>query len=198
LNGAAYGPSLFVISGAPGAGKTTIAGNLMQRFSFGLHIPVDNLREWVVSGIAHPRPTWTDETARQFTLARHGAADLARRYLDAGFAVAVDDVIGFDDVQSIFIDALRPRAVHPILLFPSLPSALARNATRTTKPFDTSVLISTIEMLHEQFEEQVREYPGWIVLETDDLSVDATVDRILERTGRAIGRDEDSGRGRLG
>jgi thymidylate kinase len=185
LNGVTDAPSLFVITGAPGAGKTTIAGHLMQRFQFGLHIPIDNLREWVVSGIAHPLPTWTDETTRQFTLARQGAADLSKRYLDAGFAVAVDDIIGFEDVHSIFIDALRPRAVHPILLFPSLKEALARNAGRTTKTFDTSVLVSSIEMLHEQFEEQVGEYPGWIVLDTDGLSVEATVDQILERTGRA-------------
>jgi hypothetical protein len=155
----------------------------MQRFQFGLHIPVDDLREWVVSGIAHPRPTWTDETARQYTLARKGAADLASRYIDAGFAVAVDDIIGFEDVQRIFIDALRPRDVHPVLLFPSLERAQARNALRTTKSFDTSVLVSAVNMLHGQFEEQVREYSGWIVLNTDDLSVEATVDQILERTG---------------
>ena len=38
----------------------------MRRFPFGLHIPVDDLREWVVSGISQPVPEFTAETGRQF------------------------------------------------------------------------------------------------------------------------------------
>ena len=63
-------PPLFLITGAPGAGKSVTAAALMQRFPFGLHIPVDELREWVVSGISQPVPEFTEETGRQFRLAR--------------------------------------------------------------------------------------------------------------------------------
>lgn len=40
----------------------------MNRFERGFHVPIDDLREWVVSGCAHPIG-WTDETTRQFLLA---------------------------------------------------------------------------------------------------------------------------------
>ena len=66
---------LFLITGAPGAGKSATAAALMRRFPFGLHIPVDDLREWVVSGISQPVPEFTEETGRQFRLAHsHGVA----------------------------------------------------------------------------------------------------------------------------
>jgi hypothetical protein len=48
----------------------------MRRFSFGIHIPIDDLREWVVSGMAQAVPLWTEETERQFRLARHSAVQI--------------------------------------------------------------------------------------------------------------------------
>ena len=41
---------IFLITGGPGVGKSATAATLMRRFRFGFHIPVDDLREWVVLG----------------------------------------------------------------------------------------------------------------------------------------------------
>ncbi len=119
--------AIFLITGAPGAGKTATAAALMRRFPFGLHIPVDDLREWVVSGIAHPVPEFTEETGRQFRLARAAAAQMAALYADAGFAVAIDDVVHEPDAEACYLAPLAPRTVHKILLQPPLQVALARN-----------------------------------------------------------------------
>ena len=171
---------LFLITGTPGVGKSVTAAALMRRFPFGLHIPVDDLREWVVSGISQPVPEFTEETGRQFRLARGAAAQVAALYTDAGFAVAIDDVIHEPDVQACLTDALAPREVHKILLQPSLEVALARNADRTNKGFDTAVLADAIRGNHRSLGEQNRADLGWTLIDNGALDVEQTVDAILE------------------
>lgn len=115
---------IFVVSGSPGAGKRSVSRVLAQRFSRGVHVPVDDLRELVVSGVAHPVPTWTDETARQFRLASEVAAFIAQRYSSEGFVVVVDNVVfpNFDPFVHL--------AAHRILLRPSLEALHCWHATR--------------------------------------------------------------------
>lgn len=177
---------IFLITGAPGAGKTTAADALMRRFPFGLHIPLDDLREWVVSGASHPVPEFTAETGRQFRLARTAAAQTAAIYADAGFAVAIDDVIHEPDAETCCAALLAPRTVHKVMLRPSLEVALARNAARTNKDFDTSMLVETIRDVHRSLGERNHTGLGWVIIDNGELNLDRTVDAILEGALRSI------------
>jgi protein tyrosine phosphatase (PTP) superfamily phosphohydrolase (DUF442 family) len=178
--------SIFLITGTPGSGKSATAAALMRRFPFGLHIPVDDLREWVVSGIAHPVPVFTAETGRQFRLARGAAAQVVALYADAGFAVAIDDVIHEPDAENCFVAQLAPRSVHKILLQPPLEIPLARNAARTNKGFDTAVLADAICGNHRSLGEQNRADLGWTIIDNGEQTVEQTVDAILESALRDI------------
>jgi chloramphenicol 3-O-phosphotransferase len=168
---------VYILAGPPGSGKSAVATALMRRFPLGLHIPIDDLREWVVSGVAHPVPEWTEETGRQFALARRGAADLARRYAEAGYAVAIDDVLFPDDASAHILPSLAGLTVRPVVLLPRLEVALWRNLRRAGKPFDPALLVPTIRAVHRAYSERLR--GAWPVLDTSDLSLDETVDRIL-------------------
>jgi chloramphenicol 3-O-phosphotransferase len=174
---------VFLISGVPGAGKSSVSEALVKRFPFGLHIPVDDLRGWVASGIAHPIPEWTDETTRQFRLARRAACETARIYSEAGFAVGVDDVLFPFDAENMFAKPLAGLPLHKVLLRPSMEEALLRNATRTNKTFDTSVLAGEVRSLHESMGKCSYERWGWTIIDTTHLTPKETVDEILRRVG---------------
>jgi adenylylsulfate kinase-like enzyme len=172
-------PVIFLITGAPGTGKTSVATALMQHFPFGLHIPVDDLREWVVSGIAHPIPNWTDETNRQFWLARQAAVQTARLYANAGFVVAIDDIIYPAEAQALYISQLPGYPIGKVVLQPTLDSALERNAQCTNKYYDTTVLTGTIRAIHQSLAAYNFAEAGWLSIDSTNLIVEQTVDEIL-------------------
>ncbi|MBB5233513.1 AAA family ATPase [Deinococcus budaensis] len=167
-----------MVSGSPGAGKSTVARALLQRFALGLHLPVDDLRDFVVSGHAPPRLDHPPEAARQFWLARTAAAHTARLYADAGFVVAVDDVLWPADL-GLFTPHWAGLDVRPVLLAPGLAVAHERNATRTTKAYDTRTLVPLIDALHPQMPPDAYREAGWAVVDSARLSAEETVDALL-------------------
>ena len=126
----------------------------------------------------------TSETTRQFRLARQAAAQVAALYAAAGFAVAIDDVIFPGEAQAVFAAplALAGFEVRKVLLQPALAVALARNAERTNKNFDTSLLAEVTRSVHRALSGQDFAGSGWIVIDSSHLSVEDTVDEILRRT----------------
>ena len=170
---------IFIISGTPGSSKSSVSVALMQRFKFGLHIPIDDLREWVVSGVAQPVPKTTPESDRQFALARRSAAQLASTYAKAGFAVAIDDVIDPENAKNLIEHALSPLPVYKVLLRPQLQEALRRNAKRVNKAFDTSILIEVIERIYTEQDAKAYQDERWLIMNSGGHTIDETVDNIL-------------------
>jgi len=168
---------IFLVTGAPAVGKSTFCRALMARFTRGIHVPIDDLREWVVAGRADPFP-WTDETSRQFLLAEDSACDLARRYADAGFAVALDHCSRTLAFDALIKRNLSDRRVMKILLLASPDVNLTRNQERTHKPFPPDVLVPTIHGLNEWYREHREEMENWVIVPNDG-SVEEAVDAVM-------------------
>lgn len=172
--------TIWLISGAPGVGKTETARALATQYAKAIHIPVDDLRDFVVSGFASPLDTWTDETSRQFSLARASAASMARAYADAGFGAVIDDVAREADMAQ-FLGPLAGEGITKVLLSPPLEAAIERNRARTNKNFDPAVLAPHIARLHRALVEGCRPEDGWLVIDNSELDPASCARDLLRR-----------------
>jgi len=176
---------IFLVVGAPAVGKSSTGRALAARFPKSIYIPVDDVRRMVVSGVVHPSENWSPELVEQLRLARQSVSQMAVNYADAGFAVVIDD---FWDPYSQLQEYQRlwqDRQVQRVLLYPERKTALERNFQRSGTGESNEYIAGGVHLVYSHLETVVAnlEKDGWHVLDSTVLSVDATVDRILDRAG---------------
>ena len=164
---------VFLISGIPGAGKTTVAHALAKRFPRAVHLEGDRIGEFVVSGSVLPNEEPREEASRQLEIRRVSLCRMADTFADAGFVVVIDDVVVSPGVLAAYQEELVTRPLAFVQLAPRLEVVRARDAGRDKHWFE----------VWSHLDAQMREWdpsPGlWI--DTSDMTVAETVDAILDR-----------------
>lgn len=188
MPGSAATAPLFLVVGPPAVGKTTTSRALAGRLERSVHIPVDDLRHMVVSGLALPALPWTDEIVHQVALARGVAIRMAEAYAAAGFAVVLDDFPDPHLLAEYAALGARPR-VHRILLMPPQAVALGRLRARSGHGPEADYIKEVLPVAYAIVRPHVDRLAaeGWVVLDTTALGVEETVDEILARTGEPPG-----------
>lgn len=171
---------VFIISGVPGCGKSTISKELVKRFDFGFVIPIETIRELVISGYSGPLPEWTEETTRQFDLSFTATANLCNLYNKNGFTIAIEQVLYPRDVEEKIVSQIRNKNIIKIFLNPKLETILDRNKKRNTKDFDTSMLIEPIKAMHPIMEKEFISKSDWNIIDSSHQTLSETVDEIIK------------------
>lgn len=166
---------IIVITGAPGAGKSTVARALAERFDPSFHLEVDGLRENMVNGFIMPEQPFSRALEQQFAMVRRTATFMARDYADSGVTFVVDDAPIPDEFGEHYAVLFDDDRVTRIMLRPDDDSVISRLRGRGG-PFDEVL----IEIGPERFGEALDKVPteGWHVIDSSDLSVGETVDAI--------------------
>jgi hypothetical protein len=84
-------PSIIVITGPPGAGKTTVAQSLAQRFERSVLIEGDAFFGFLERGSSEP---WTPEADYQNDVVIRAGASAAGQYVNGGYTTVYEGVVG--------------------------------------------------------------------------------------------------------
>jgi predicted kinase len=124
--------TVLVISGIPGAGKSTIAPIVARALPRSVHLEAELLQRCIVGGSVWPDGEPHDEAMRQLRLRGRNVALLADSFFEAGFSVVLDDVVIGTRLAELKSD-VRSRPLLFVLLVPSLEAVRERNRRRPSK-----------------------------------------------------------------
>lgn len=169
----------FLVSGVPGAGKTTVSRMLAGQFARSAHIEGDLVGEqFIVSGFVPPQGPPGDEAQAQLELRRRNMCALADSFAESGFVPVLDDVVVSAGVLQGYLAGLRARPLLLVQLAPSLEVIRRRDGARDKHVFPMWRHLDT------QLRTEMTGSGLW--LDTSAMTAAETVREILARSAEAV------------
>ncbi|TDD62789.1 ATP-binding protein [Actinomadura darangshiensis] len=166
---------VVVLTGPPGAGKTTVAVRVARRYAMAVHLHTDDFWHYIVAGAI---PPYEPASRSQNETVMDVIAGAAFSYADGGFTTVVDGIVG-----PWMLDHFRKRArsqpqipLHYMVLRPHRDVTLARAQGRTAP--DALVDRHPILTMWDQFADLDDLEPH--VLDTSDQDTPETEKRVMD------------------
>lgn len=177
------GAPVWLVIGAQGAGKSSVADALARSFDRGVRVRGGQFYRWAVRGWLHVGQEPELEVRRLLDLRYDLSAQVADRYAEAGFTtVAQDNIYGPDVVRWLRRVVARPR--HLVVLRPSVEVVRRRDAAR--RRATGKVAYRPGEVTVEELDAALgRTDPIGLWLDTSDQTVDETLREVLSRQHEA-------------
>jgi adenylate kinase family enzyme len=169
---------VIIITGPPGAGKTTVARDVAAAFTPSIVLASDALWAWVVNGFVEP---WELEAREQNRAIVRAVLAAAARLAEAGYATVLEGIVGpwFMELVHEELDHLTV-PVGYVVLRPSLEVCLARAHQRRSDPQHAGALAEEgpIRHMYAQFA-SLGTYESH-ALDTSALNAEETTTKVLD------------------
>jgi chloramphenicol 3-O-phosphotransferase len=167
--------SLLILTGPPGAGKSTVARLITEDAPRAtVHLHTDSFYVWIRTGFVLP---YLPEAARQNEVVLGVLADAACGYARGGYDVVLDGIVGPWSLQPFRDAALRDGLdLFYVVLRPSLDVTLARGTAREGRELTEA---EPIKEMHGAFAElgELEQH----VINTTEQTVEETADAVRRR-----------------
>ena len=152
---------LLIVTGPPGAGKTTVADRLADRFEPSVIVRGDAFFGFLERGARFP---WMPGSERQNEIVTRAAASAAGHYVRGGYWTVYDGVVGPRSLRTFLSETGLDQVEYAVLL-PSVERCLERVSNRQEHGFTDS---EATRHMHRQFADASVEREHLLVDPPDD------------------------------
>ena len=163
--------AIYLVSGLPGTGNSTVSYLLAKRFERSVHTEADLVQQMIVAGSVWPEWKPRKEAMRQFQLRRRNVSMLADSFFGAEFTPVIDDIVIGSHIDEYFSN-VRSRPLLFVMLVPRPEVVRAREASRGKHVFDTWAHLDDVVR---------KTSPVGLWIDSSEQAAEETVDEIVRR-----------------